>query len=112
MSIPAITPKELYPVLTKAQAKGTLVDVRELDEYHERRCELGLHCALSDLSQGQLGPLAKLDKDERLYLLCRSGMRSQKAGLLLQQLGFSDVVNVTGGILAWQAAGLPTTSGG
>jgi rhodanese-related sulfurtransferase len=42
-----------------------------------------------------------LNKDE-LICYCRSGNRSGQAALILESLGFENVVNVTGGMLDWQ----------
>jgi len=41
-------------------------------------------------------------KDETVYIYCRSGNRSGQACLMLEPCGFKDVINVTGGMLAWQ----------
>jgi rhodanese-related sulfurtransferase len=41
-------------------------------------------------------------KNEKVYFYCRSGNRSGQACLLLETMGFTDVVNVTGGMLAWR----------
>jgi molybdopterin/thiamine biosynthesis adenylyltransferase/rhodanese-related sulfurtransferase len=40
-------------------------------------------------------------KNSEIYIHCRSGSRSQKAALILKQAGFTNVSNVSGGILAW-----------
>ncbi len=46
-----------------------------------------------------------------LYLICRSGRRSLAATRALAAAGVGNVVNVSGGMAAWQAAGLPVESG-
>jgi glyoxylase-like metal-dependent hydrolase (beta-lactamase superfamily II)/rhodanese-related sulfurtransferase len=81
------------------------VDVREPHEYTG---ELG-HIAGS-----RLVPLAiVLDaahdwpRDEELILVCRSGNRSGRAAQALAAAGFTRVMNLAGGMLAWNAAGLP-----
>ncbi len=43
-------------------------------------------------------------KDEEIVLQCRSGARSGMAQGMLQANGFTNVRNLTGGILAWEAA--------
>ncbi len=48
----------------------------------------------------RIGELAD-KKDSEIYVHCRSGARSQKASVILKQAGFTNVHNVTGGILAW-----------
>ena len=44
-----------------------------------------------------------------LTVVCGSGVRSSLASSLLQRAWRRDLVNVTGGMDAWKAAGLPTT---
>jgi rhodanese-related sulfurtransferase len=44
---------------------------------------------------------------DRLLMVCRSGARSGRAAAALLGMGFTDVTNLTGGMLAWDAAGLP-----
>jgi rhodanese-related sulfurtransferase len=51
--------------------------------------------------------LADLDKDVPYVLYCRSGNRSALAAAMMDELGFSDVAEIDGGILAWAEAGLP-----
>ena len=55
--------------------------------------------------------LAELDPDVPYLLYCNSGNRSGQTVPLLQELGFSDVADVDGGIQAWMGAGLPTVTG-
>jgi rhodanese-related sulfurtransferase len=50
--------------------------------------------------------MADLDKTKPTVLVCRSGARSARATLLLQQNGFQRVANVTGGMLRWRMQGL------
>lgn len=51
--------------------------------------------------------LADLDRDTPYLLYCRSGNRSGTTLELMRELGFTNVVDVDGGIVAWAAAGLP-----
>ena len=55
--------------------------------------------------------LDELPKDRALMFICHSGARSGRVAAFLLQQGYQDVANVAGGMLAWQAAGLPTRSG-
>lgn len=49
-----------------------------------------------------------LDPDEELLVMCRSGNRSASVvNALIEQAGFTNCHNVTGGIIAWAEAGLP-----
>ncbi len=51
--------------------------------------------------------LAPLDRDASYVVYCRSGSRSGQAMGLFGELGFTDVTELDGGILAWLQAGLP-----
>jgi rhodanese-related sulfurtransferase len=46
-------------------------------------------------------------RDEELLLVCRSGGRSGQVAQALARAGFSKVMNLAGGMVAWNAAGLP-----
>ena len=48
-----------------------------------------------------------LSPTEKLVLVCRSGARSAQACLYLQQLGFSNVYNLRGGMISWVQNGFP-----
>jgi phage shock protein E len=55
--------------------------------------------------------LAELDRDATWVVYCHSGNRSGQATATMADLGFTSVVDVDGGITAWEAAGLPVTTG-
>ena len=42
-------------------------------------------------------------KEQEIIVYCRSGNRSGQACLILEQLGFTNIVNLAGGMLDWQA---------
>jgi rhodanese-related sulfurtransferase len=96
-----IDPAEVAP------ARGTVrvVDVREPAEYTG---ELG-HAPGAELVP--LGTVDRAahgwDREQELVLVCRSGARSGRAAALLATMGFRHVMNMTGGMLAWNAAQLP-----
>jgi len=77
-----------------------LVDVREPHEHAEFNIG-GLLLPLGKVQTMQLDEIDEL-KDDVIYLYCRSGNRSGQACLILETMGFKNVVNVTGGMLAWQ----------
>lgn len=54
--------------------------------------------------------LADLPKDKTLLLYCRSGNRSGQAAKRLDALGYPKLVNLEGGIIAWQKANLPVVT--
>ncbi len=77
-----------------------LVDVREPHEHAEFNIG-GLLLPLGKVQTMQTEEIDEL-KGETVYLYCRSGNRSGQACLILETMGFTNVVNVTGGMLAWQ----------
>jgi len=76
------------------------VDVRESFE-HDALNIGGILLPLGDISMGDTQKIDHL-KDEEVYLYCRSGNRSGQAALILETMGFTNVTNVIGGMLAWQ----------
>ena len=77
-----------------------IIDVREPSEYAEFNIGAKL-LPLGQIMSLQLDSIEDL-KNEEVILHCKAGMRSMQAGLMLEQVGFTNVVNVTGGTVAWQ----------
>ncbi|MCD0156464.1 rhodanese-like domain-containing protein [Deinococcus sp. UR1] len=91
---------------SRVQAGALLVDVREPNEFAEVHAEGATLIPLSEFE----ARFSELPKDRELVMICRSGARSARAGEYLKAQGYSQVVNVAGGTLAWVEAGLPTGS--
>lgn len=90
-----ITCKE-FRDLQQQDAEFQLIDVREPHEY--AICNLGgLLIPLRELPHR----LNELDPQKHTIVHCKLGMRGQQATTLLRQAGFSEVANLTGGIMAW-----------
>ena len=107
-AIPAVDVNEASDRLARDDSpKPLLVDVREVDEFRDARIE---GAALYPMSSFGLRH-AELPKDRPLLVMCAGGTRSAAATAFLLRSGWTDVVNVTGGITAWQRAGLPVRSG-
>jgi len=94
-----ITVEELKARLDSGE-KINLIDCREPHEYEEANLG-GRLIPLGKFQTMQLEEIEDL-KDEEVIVHCRSGKRSQMACMVLDQMGFSNTVNVAGGILAWQ----------
>jgi rhodanese-related sulfurtransferase len=77
-----------------------LVDVREPHEHEEFNIG-GILLPLGDIRVGDTSSIDHL-KDEEVLLYCRSGNRSGQAALVLETLGFTNVINVVGGMLSWK----------
>ncbi len=106
-SAAALTPEEAWKLIQASRTPGalTILDVRTPEEFAEGH----LHGALlyNFKSADFADKAAKLPRDAHYLLYCRSGHRSGLAAERLQQLGFTDIQQIGGGILAWQRAGLP-----
>ncbi|GAA5094418.1 rhodanese-like domain-containing protein [Wohlfahrtiimonas larvae] len=77
-----------------------LIDVRTADEFNAGT--IGKAQNIDYLSEDFKDKLASLDKDEPVYVFCRSGNRSEKARHIMLDLGFKEVYDLQGGYNAWQ----------
>jgi adenylyltransferase/sulfurtransferase len=75
-----------------------VLDVREPHEYPI--ANLGAPLIPVGSLESRVGELAA-EKNREIIVHCRSGARSQKAAVILKNAGFTNVTNLTGGILAW-----------
>jgi len=82
-----------------------ILDVRRAPEWEAGHIDNALWWPLDNF---KIAP-PELDRDAPVAVHCKSGYRSTIASSLLQRAGFKNVVNVTGGFDAWQAAKLPLT---
>jgi glyoxylase-like metal-dependent hydrolase (beta-lactamase superfamily II) len=82
----------------------TLVDVRFPGEWAGGAIPGSANIPLDQLQDR----LAEVPRDRRVAVYCQSGMRSSTAASLLEQAGFEDVVELTGGYQAWSTAAATT----
>ena len=86
-----------------------VLDVRTLEEFEEARLA---DATMIDFYQADFADrLAGLDRDQPYLLYCRSGNRSGQTRAIMEDLGFTNVADVDGGINAWLGNGHPVTSG-
>ncbi|WP_299996372.1 FAD-dependent oxidoreductase [uncultured Clostridium sp.] len=72
-----------------------IIDVRERIEFEKGHIKGAINIPLSQLRER----INEIPKDETVYLHCRTGQRSYNAVLSLQNLGYSNVINITGSFL-------------
>ena len=101
-----ISPVELQKILN-AQPSSPVIDVRTPVEFAEVHVPQARNFPLDELKPSSL----ELQKNQPVYLLCRSGQRATKAADKFAKEGFSQPVVVEGGTLAWIEANLPVTRG-
>ena len=82
-----------------------VIDVRELAEVAQGKIARAKHIPLGEL-KSRIGELGK-HKTKPIIMVCRSGSRSAGACGILNKEGFSEVYNLSGGMIAWQQANLP-----
>jgi adenylyltransferase/sulfurtransferase len=93
--IPQITVTELKKRIDSGE-NFVLLDVREPFEYQIANIG-GKLIPQNDVPQR----LGEIDRDRPVVVHCKAGGRSQRIAEFLKQSGYNDVVNVSGGILAW-----------
>ena len=86
-------------------ADAFLLDVREADEWEAGHVPGALHIPLGELGARYL----EIDRGSEVYVICRRGNRSDHAARALAGAGWQ-ALNVSDGMIGWQAAGRPMTS--
>ncbi|SRR5258706_7263296 len=94
-----ITPEEVKQRIDAGE-KLNLIDVREPNE-NEAFNIGGILLPLGKIQSMQIEEIEDL-KNEEVILYCRSGNRSGVGAFILDQAGFANTKNLTGGMLAWQ----------
>lgn len=91
---PATTETSEQTDATILDAKPLVIDVRTQDEWDEGHLEIATHIPLDQITERivEVAP----DKDQKVYLHCRSGGRSGQAKDQLEALGYTSVENVGG----------------
>jgi len=84
----------------KEDQNSVILDVRTPEEYEEKHIP---NSKLINVQEPQsfVDEVEKLDKSKSYYLYCRSGGRSATACNIMEQMGFTDVANLEGGITEW-----------
>jgi rhodanese-related sulfurtransferase len=84
-----------------------VLDVREAEEFKAGHIEGAVNVPIRSLAQG----LNKLpaDKATPIAVVCKSGIRAAYGTMTLKLLGYTNVKDVVGGMLAWEKDGLPVT---
>lgn len=106
-----IEPKQFAENVMGKQVQ--LVDVRTPDEFNNQHIENAVNYNINDSVAFDTNA-AKLDKNQPVYVYCLSGGRSSRAASKLQEMGFKEVYNLSGGITKWNAEGFgkPVNNGG
>ncbi len=101
--VPQLSVRELSERLA---SQLFLLDVRAPAEWQAGHIDGAHHLMAGDVPKR----LGELPKDQPIHVVCGTGYRSSIVSSLLRREGFSDVINVSGGMTAWNQAGLPVVS--
>src|SRR5690242_2583715 len=99
--------REVTPQDVDALAPGAaaVIDVREDSEWEQGHLPGAVHISKSYVEQQIEGAVP--DRDAKVVLYCAGGVRSLFAAQTLEQLGYTNVISMSGGFQAWKSAGLP-----
>ncbi|MFM9962105.1 MAG: rhodanese-like domain-containing protein [Planctomycetaceae bacterium] len=105
-----ISPKELAS-LRQAGQPIELIDVRTPAEFQEVHVDFARNVPLDRLDPKAIQAQRNGNADQPLYVICRSGSRGKQACDKFLTAGMMNAVNVEGGTLACEAAGLAVVRG-
>ncbi|HOA24945.1 MAG TPA: rhodanese-like domain-containing protein [Aggregatilineales bacterium] len=100
-----LTPTQVYDRFVRANEHAILLDIRNPNEWAEDgRIEGAKWIPMYELPRRAQ---KELPRDVPVVVYCAHGVRSAVMARYLRGLGFSNVIDMAGGLLAWQRAGLP-----
>jgi rhodanese-related sulfurtransferase len=91
------TAKELHAYLESAADKPLLLDVREPWEFQTAHIEGATLVPMRSIPTR----VSDLDPQQEIVVICHHGVRSRMVGLFLENHGFTNIINLTGGVDAW-----------
>ena len=106
----ATLPQITVPVLAERLERGQapiVLDVRSDAEWQSEHIAGAVHLYAGEIPQGANPPIPK---DAEISVICGSGYRSSFVASLLQERGYRNLINVDGGMDAWNKRHLPVVS--
>jgi rhodanese-related sulfurtransferase len=86
---------------------AVVVDLRDQETYRSGRIINAIHAAPEDFGK----PKLEKYKSKPIILVCARGLQSPALAIKLRQQGYGQVMVLSGGMAAWQSAGLPLVKG-
>lgn len=97
----SVYPIDLLTFQTEVIGKNVqLIDVRSEREYSQGYIDNAINITIADTKKFTI-EIQKLDKTKPIYVYCHAGIRSQRAGKLITELGFTEIYDFRGGWRAW-----------
>ncbi|EDL63548.1 rhodanese-like domain-containing protein, partial [Bacillus sp. SG-1] len=94
---PHVTSNEDLEKKLEANENIVVLDVREAAEYAFNHIPYAISIPLGELEERH----SELDINDEIYVVCRTGSRSDLAAQKLAEIGFANVLNVVPGMSAW-----------
>ena len=93
----------------EATPDAQILDVRTPEEFSTAHIDNAVN--VNWLGDSFVAGAEKLDKTKPVFVYCKSGGRSKSAASKLEELGFTKIYELQGGILKWDAAGMSKPTG-
>ena len=97
------TVSELKDSISETEHELVLLDVRTQSEYESGHILNAINISHEQILESP--ELLTEYKDSQMVVFCRSGVRAGKVIQLLESLGFEDIIDIDGDMLAWSEAG-------
>ena len=94
---------QLQKAISKSGHKPVLLDVRTQSEYNDGHIQDAINIPHDQLLKEP--QLVSAYKDSQMVVFCRSGVRAGKVIEMLEGLGFKEIIDIDGDMLAWNEAG-------
>ena len=95
----SLSPKQFHTALNKNSVQ--LIDVRTPKEYNAGHIKNAVN--VDFFSNDFTNKINNLNKEQPVYIYCRSGKRSKKSAFEFQKAGFTKIYNLEGGFLNWMS---------
>ena len=97
------TVSELKDTISDVDYELVLLDVRTQSEYNSGHIKNAINISHDHILEKP--ELVAQFKDSQMVVFCRSGVRAGKVIQMLESLGFQDIIDIDGDMLAWSKAG-------
>mgnify|MGYP001197328016 FL=1 len=94
---------QLQKAISKSDHKPVLLDVRTQSEYNDGHIQGAINIPHDQILKEP--QLLSAYKDSQVVVFCRSGVRAGKVIEMLEGLGFKEIIDIDGDMLAWNEAG-------
>ena len=94
---------QLQKAISKSDHKPVLLDVRTQSEYNDGHIQDAINIPHDQILKEP--QLVSAYKDSQMVVFCRSGVRAGKVIEMLEDLGFKEIIDIDGDMLAWNEAG-------